>query len=306
MENDYERRATELIQNIEALKKEWETAPLGDNYNDAKAQFTAFEDYKHTSKRKWMSEKREIENLLGNIQIKLKTYNLIPYNPPEGLYPADIDDQWNSLITTEAERKRNLSNNLAEIKDQLRKSYANSANELQDSINNISIQLSGLGENEDSSLEDQLNEAKKYQTEANSLEPRFKEIEDLNAKCEEAHIEDNQYCIYTPDDIKFDYELVLNTIQKKIAFIENQIVARSVSNLTPQQLEEYTNAFRHFDKDDNNLLNRDELKAVLQSIGVLLSVKFFFFFFFFSIYYYYYYYYFILLFFFYYYYLTLL
>ncbi|KAL6631173.1 calponin homology domain-containing protein [Neocallimastix sp. 'constans'] len=271
MENDYERRATELIQNIEALKKEWETAPLGDNYNDAKAQFTAFEDYKHTSKRKWMSEKREIENLLGNIQIKLKTYNLIPYNPPEGLYPADIDDQWNSLITTEAERKRNLSNNLAEIKDQLRKSYANSANELQDSINNISIQLSGLGENEDSSLEDQLNEAKKYQTEANSLEPRFKEIEDLNAKCEEAHIEDNQYCIYTPDDIKFDYELVLNTIQKKIAFIENQIVARSVSNLTPQQLEEYTNAFRHFDKDDNNLLNRDELKAVLQSIGVLLS-----------------------------------
>jgi len=271
MENDYERRATELIENIDTMKKEWETAPLGDNYNDAKAQFSAFENYKHTSKRKWMSEKREIENLLGNIQIKLKTYNLIPYNPPEGLYPADIDDHWNSLITTEAERKRNLSNNLAEIKDQLRKSYANSANELQDSINNISIQLSGLGDSEDSSLEDQLNEAKKYQTEANSLEPRFQEIEDLNAKCEEAHIEDNQYCIYTPDDIKFDYELVLATIQKKIAFIENQITARSVSNLTPQQLEEYTNAFRHFDKDNNNVLNSDEFKAVLQSVGVLLS-----------------------------------
>ncbi|KAG4102332.1 calponin homology domain-containing protein [Neocallimastix lanati (nom. inval.)] len=271
MENDYEKRATELIENIEAMKKEWETAPLGNNYNDAKAQFAAFENYKHTSKRKWMSEKREIENLLGNIQIKLKTYNLIPYNPPEGLYPADIDDHWNDLITTEAGRKRNLSNNLAEIKDQLRKSYANSANALQDSINSISNQLSGIGENEDSSLEEQLDQVKQFQTEANALEPKFKEIEDLNAQCEEAHIEDNQYCIYTPDDIKFDYELVLNTIQKKIAFIENQIVARSVSNLTPQQLEEYTNAFRHFDKDDNNLLNQDELKAVLQSIGVLLS-----------------------------------
>jgi len=271
MENDYEKRATELIQNIEAMKKEWETAPLGDNYNDAKVQFAAFENYKHTSKRKWMAEKREIENLLGNIQIKLKTYNLILYNPPEGLYPSDIDNEWNELVKTEADRKRNLSTNLAEIKDQLRKSYANSANALEDNINIISIDLSALGESEDSSLEDQLNQVKQFQTVVNNLQPRFKEIEDLNAQCEEAHIEDNQYCIYTPEDIKFDYELVLNTIQKKIAFIENQIVARSVSNLTPQQLEEYTNAFRHFDKDDDNLLNKDELKAVLQSIGVLLS-----------------------------------
>ncbi|OUM59484.1 hypothetical protein PIROE2DRAFT_52214 [Piromyces sp. E2] len=269
MENDYEKRATELLENIDAMKKSWETAPLGDNYMDAKAQFSEFENYKHTTKRKWMAEKREIENLLGNIQIKLKTYNLIPYNPPEGLYPADIDNAWNGLVTTEGERKRNLSNNLAEIKDQLRKSYANSANDLQDKINSISNKLSGLSE--ESGLEDQLNVVKEYQTEATALEPRFKEIDELNAKCEEAHIEDNMYSIYTPEDIKFDYELVLNSLQKKIAFIENQIVARNVSNLTPQQLEEYTNAFRHFDKDDNNLLNRDELKAVLQSIGVLLS-----------------------------------
>jgi len=271
MENDYEKRARELLENIDAMKNTWATAPLGDNYIDAKAQFSEFENYKHTTKRKWMSEKREIENLLGNIQIKLKTYNLILYNPPEGLYPSDIDNEWNELVKTEADRKRNLSTNLAEIKDQLRKSYANSANALEDNINIISIDLSALGESEDSSLEDQLNQVKQFQTVVNNLQPRFKEIEDLNAQCEEAHIEDNQYCIYTPEDIKFDYELVLNTIQKKIAFIENQIVARSVSNLTPQQLEEYTNAFRHFDKDDDNLLNKDELKAVLQSIGVLLS-----------------------------------
>lgn len=269
MENDYEKRATELLQNIDAMKKSWETAPLGENYNDAKAQFSEFENYKHSTKRKWMAEKREIENLLGNIQIKLKTYNLIPYCPPEGLYPSDIDNAWNELITTEGERKRNLSNNLAEIKDQLRKSYANSANDLQDKINSISNKLSSLGE--DDSLESQLNLVKEYQNEANSLEQRFKEVDELNAKCEEAHIEDNMYSIYTPEDIKFDYELVLTSLQKKIAFIENQIVARNVSNLTPQQLEEYTNAFRHFDKDDNNLLNRDEFKAVLQSVGVLLS-----------------------------------
>jgi len=269
MENDYEKRATELLTNIDAMKKSWETAPLGDNYLDAKAQFSEFENYKHSTKRKWMAEKRDLENLLGNIQIKLKTYNLIPYTPPEGLYPSDIDNAWNELVKTEGERKRNLSNNLAEIKDQLRKSYANSANELQDKINSISNKLSGLGE--DDSLENQLNLVKELQNEANSLEPSFKEVEDLNAKCEEAHIEDNMYSIYTPEDIKFDYELILSSLQKKIAFIENQVIARNVSNLTPQQLEEYTNAFRHFDKDNNNLLNSNEFKAVLQSVGVLLS-----------------------------------
>lgn len=269
MENDYEKRARELIEHIETIKNEWETAQVGSTYLEAKSQFNDFDNYKRTTKRKWMSEKREIENLLGNIQIKLKTYNLIPYAPPEGLLPNDIDNAWLSLIKTEGDRKRNLSNNLADIKDQLRNSFANLANGLQDSINAISSKLSNLGE--DLSLEDQLKLIKEYQEEANGLESQFNEVYKIDEKCEEAHIEDNKYTIYTPEDLKYDYGLVVSSLQKKAAFIENQIIARSVSNLTPQQLEEYTNAFRHFDKDDNNVLNSDEFKGALQAVGVLLS-----------------------------------
>jgi hypothetical protein len=42
-----------------------------------------------------MAEKRKLDTLLGNIQTKLKTYNLPDYNPPEGLTLAVRDKKMN-------------------------------------------------------------------------------------------------------------------------------------------------------------------------------------------------------------------
>lgn len=51
---------------------------------DAKNKAAEFASYKNTTKREWISEKRDLDTLLGNIQTKLKTYNLRPYHPPDG------------------------------------------------------------------------------------------------------------------------------------------------------------------------------------------------------------------------------
>ena len=59
-----------------------------------------------------------------------------------------------------------------------------------------------------------------------------------------------------------------------MAFIENQIVARSVTNMTPQQIDEYSETFRSCDKRGNNLLDRDEFKLALQAEGEELQVKY--------------------------------
>ena len=45
------------------------------------------------------------------------------------------------------------------------------------------------------------------------------------------------------------------------------MVSRSMTNLTPAQLEEFESTFRHFDKDDSNTLNSYEFKAALASLG---------------------------------------
>ena len=46
------------------------------------------------------------------------------------------------------------------------------------------------------------------------------------------------------------------------------MVLRSQAGLTPQQMEEYSHTFRHFDKDENNSLNADEFRAALQAQGI--------------------------------------
>jgi Ca2+-binding EF-hand superfamily protein len=50
------------------------------------------------------------------------------------------------------------------------------------------------------------------------------------------------------------------------------MVSRSMTNLTPAQLEEFESTFRHFDKDDSNTLNSYEFKAALASFGITYNV----------------------------------
>ena len=76
------------------------------------------------------------------------------------------------------------------------------------------------------------------------------------------------------EDLSFDYELLSQALSKKAAFIENQMVARSMTNLTAQQLEEYSETFRSCDKRNVNMLDRDEFKLALQAEGAEVTVNF--------------------------------
>lgn len=53
-----------------------------------------------------------------------------------------------------------------------------------------------------------------------------------------------------------------------------QITARSQTNITPEQLEEFESAFRAFDKNESNTLDFDELAGALSSLGIEQSVRF--------------------------------
>jgi hypothetical protein len=70
---------------IENRKKAWITSTFRGDYADAKRQSNEFVNYKTSLKRTWVAEKRAVSTLLGNIQTKLRTYDLKPYHPPPGL-----------------------------------------------------------------------------------------------------------------------------------------------------------------------------------------------------------------------------
>ena len=67
----------------------------------------------------------------------------------------------------------------------------------------------------------------------------------------------------------YELDLVRNAIVGKMGFLENQMVAREMTNLTPIQLEEFESVFRHFDRDMSNSLQELEFSAALASLGLV-------------------------------------
>jgi hypothetical protein len=266
MQNDYEKRAKALIHNLAVIQQSWTHSSFS-GYADAKRQLIEFETYKATTKRAWVTERRELDTLLSNIQTKLKTYNLRPYSPPADLTIEKLHEHWSTLLQSEAARKRVITSHIRDAKDLLRQQFAKAANSFQDTLNAVSLSLSAL----EGELENQLSITQSLNAQTGPLKDQLAQLSVLDAQCIEASIEDNEYTIYSVEDLTFEYSLVSQNVVKKLAFIENQIVARSKTNFTPKQLEEYSETFRFFDKDNSNGLVRDEFKAALQAEGTALE-----------------------------------
>ncbi|TPX62489.1 hypothetical protein SpCBS45565_g06982 [Spizellomyces sp. 'palustris'] len=262
MQNEYERRVRALMDAINGIQSIWGSSGFA-GYSDARRQLHEFETYKSTTKRGWVAERRELDSLLGNIQTKLKTYNLRQYSPPQGHTLQDLATCWDSLVEVEAARKRAITVYIRDTKDALKKKFANAANQFQTNLNNISGSLTDL----EGDLSNQLDTVQELILRLEPLKNDLQDLERLNAECMEAHIEDNEFTIYSVEDLSFDFGLLTQSVVKKSAFIENQMVARTKTNITPEQLEEFTETFRLCDVDNSNSLKREEFKSALQAEG---------------------------------------
>ena len=134
-------------------------------------------------------------------------------------------------------------------------------------LNTMQLAISGL----DGDVEDQLHHVRKLSDNLPPMDRYLDTIAAVDAKCQEANIEENDFTTYTYDELKYELSLVKTSVQKKLAFLENQMVARSMTNLTPIQLEEFESVFRHFDRDDSNSLHELEFSAALASLGLVFS-----------------------------------
>lgn len=153
------------------------------------------------------------------------------------------------------------------IKNALRKSFADKANDFALALNTMQIAISGL----EGDVEDQLLHVRRLSDNLPPLDAYLEKIAAVDAKCQEANIEENDFTTYTYDELLYELGLVKSSVQKKLAFLENQMVARSMTNLTPIQLEEFESVFRHFDRDDTNSLSELEFSAALASLGLVFS-----------------------------------
>jgi hypothetical protein len=102
------------MKNVNDRKTVWANSRFDGSYSDAKRQSAEFNNYKSSEKRKWVSEKSDLDSLLGNIQTKLKTYELQPYHPPAGLTLIDLDKVWQGLLAAEVQRYKSINDKIRE------------------------------------------------------------------------------------------------------------------------------------------------------------------------------------------------
>jgi len=267
MKTDYERRARVLTQNIQALEGTWASSQADGTYISARNYLNDLLQFKRTEKRAMVAEKRELDTLLGNIQTKLITYNLKPYTPPQGLTTSDLESTWVSLLSLEGHRRKQLTDLIRDIKENLRVKFATHANGFEKDLNAVSNTLGNLS----SDLNVQLETVRGLNSKLNSFESRLTELQSIKVECDNANIEDNEHTTLEVDDLSYEFSLVQTNVQKKLGFIENQIVARQLTNVTPQQLEDFESTFHHFDKDNSNTLNTFEFKAALAGLDIFVT-----------------------------------
>ena len=154
---------------------------------------------------------------------------------------------------------------LPSIKNDLRRTFADKANSFAHTLSTLSLAIAGLS----GELSDQLAHVRRLHSNLPPLSEYLVNLSDLSHKCDEANIEENDYTTYTYDELCYELDLVRGSVVGKMGFLENQMVAREMTNLTPIQLEEFESVFRHFDRDMSNALQELEFSAALASLGLV-------------------------------------
>lgn len=265
MQNSYEERMRKLLGLIRGQRDDWKNSSFEGSYKDAKDQAHLFSLYKRNQKRQWVAEKSDLTALLGNIKTKLSTYRLRAYDPPDDLRLEVCDQEWECLTHSEHERSQQINEAIRDIKNALRRSFADKANDFALTLKTLSLAISGL----DGDVEDQLEHVKRLNDNLPPLDAFLDNISAIDEQCAEANIEENDYTTFTLDELSYELSLVKSSISKKLAFLDNQLVARNMTNLTPIQLEEFESVFRHFDRDSSNTLHELEFSAALASLGLV-------------------------------------
>lgn len=155
--------------------------------------------------------------------------------------------------------------NVCSIKNALRRSFADKANDFALTLNTLSLAISGL----EGDVDDQCSHVQRLNANLPPLDAYLETLAVLDRQCEEANIEENDFTTYTYDELAYELGLVKSSVAKKLSFLENQMVARNMTNLTPIQLEEFESVFRHFDRDLTNSLQELEFSAALASLSLV-------------------------------------
>ncbi|NP_955880.1 alpha-actinin-4 [Danio rerio] len=267
---EYAKRAAPFNNWMEGAMEDLQDMFIVHNIDEIQGLITAHEQFKSTLPEA-NKEREAIQAIQAEVQ-KIANYNgikLAGNNPYTTITPQSIDKKWEKVQQLVPQRDQALQEELTrqQSNDHLRRQFANQANMIgpwiqnkMEEIGRISIEMNGT-------LEDQLTHLSQYEQSIIEYKPNIDQLEGDHQLIQEALIFDNKYTAYTMEHLRVGWEQLLTTIARTINEIENQVLTRDAKGISQEQLHEYRTSFNHFDKDHSGLLQSEEFKACLISLG---------------------------------------
>uniref|UniRef100_A0A8C7ZHI6 Actinin alpha 3a n=1 Tax=Oryzias sinensis TaxID=183150 RepID=A0A8C7ZHI6_9TELE len=151
--------------------------------------------------------------------------------------------------------------------ERLRRQFAAQANIIgpwiqtkMEEISHVSVDIAG-------SLEEQMNSLKQYEQNIINYKSNIDKLEGDHQLSQESLIFDNKHTNYSMEHVRVGWEQLLTTIARTINEVENQILTRDAKGISQEQLNEFRASFNHFDRKRNGMMDPDDFRACLISMG---------------------------------------
>jgi len=180
------------------------------------------------------------------------------------LSPATLQGSADGLKGALAAKQKRYDDELARLtfEDNLCKEFAGVADPIAKQIDTVKARVTESKSDLDTQAQfvrDSLTDVEK--------ESRFPHLHDLQGKIDGAGIAYNPHTMLTAADLDVQWTQFKALLNSKKTMLEEEIEHNKMRGLTKEQYVEIEEQFKQFDKSKNGLLEKNEFKACLYSLG---------------------------------------
>ncbi|XP_067392101.1 alpha-actinin-2 isoform X4 [Emydura macquarii macquarii] len=267
---EFAKRAAPFNNWMEGAMEDLQDMFIVHSIEEIQSLITAHEQFKATlpeadgERQAILSIQNEVEKVIQSYNIRISASN--PYST---ITMDEIRAKWDKVKQLVPVRDQSLQEELARqhSNERLRRQFAAQANVIgpwiqtkMEEIARSSVELTGP-------LEDQMNQLKQHEHNIINYKTNIDKLEGDHQLIQEALVFDNKHTSYTMEHIRVGWELLLTTIARTINEIETQILTRDAKGITQEQMNEFRASFNHFDRKKSGLMDHDDFRACLISMG---------------------------------------
>jgi len=181
-----------------------------------------------------------------------------------------VTERWNRLKSEVHERQRDLETEADRQRDneKLCKEFAGHANAFNGECSKLREQLSNPSGKD---IEAQLNDLKQKAAKIGHLNNSFDALVTMNNRIEERNITINKHTDLTVETLTLTFNNLNEYASKQEGLLQKALLNQQGSGVSSEQLQEFKETFRNFDKDDSGKLEKHEFKACMSALGYALG-----------------------------------